>query len=152
MPSQKQWGSTVRKRCRKGPSGGYRMNLKDQMEGRMGKIWGEGSKVRAIVVVGSQMGRLAEEVGVKGKEAVEVEGWVKVNGRLDREEMERVLAKVVETGKMADKVIISGPGNSLIRHGSGNEKGFCPEGSWLSWWWNWLGELKRDCLEFRYFI
>jgi hypothetical protein len=33
-------------------SGGYRMSLKDQMEGRMGKIWNEGSKVRAIVVGG----------------------------------------------------------------------------------------------------
>ncbi len=26
-----------------------------------------------------------------------------------------------------DKVIIGGPGNSLIRHGGGEEKGFCPE-------------------------
>ncbi len=33
-------------------SRGYRMNLKDQMEGRMGKIWSEGSKMRAIVVGG----------------------------------------------------------------------------------------------------
>ncbi len=103
------------------------MNLKGQMEERMGKIWNEGSKVRAIMVGGSQMGRLSEEVGVKGKEAVEVEGWVKVNGRLDRQEMERALAKVVETGKLVEKVIIGGPGNSLIRYGSGNEKGFCPE-------------------------
>jgi hypothetical protein len=38
-----------------------------------------------------------------------------------------VVEKVVETGKMADKVIIGGPGNSLIRHGSGTGKGFCPE-------------------------
>ncbi len=107
--------------------GGYRMNVKEQMEMRMGKIWSEGSKVRAAMVGGSQIGRLGAEVGQKGKEAVEVEGWVKVKGRLDREEMERVVEKVLEVGKMADKVIVGGPGNSLFRHGSGEKRGFCPE-------------------------
>ncbi len=52
---------------------------------------------------------------------------MKVKGRLYREEMERVVEQVVEKGKMADKVIIGGPGNSLFRHGSGESKGFCPE-------------------------
>jgi hypothetical protein len=107
--------------------GGYRMNVKEQMEVRMGKIWSEGSKVRAVMVGGSQIGRLGAEVGEKGKEAVEVEGWVKIQGRLDNEEMERVVEKVLETGKMADKVIVGGPGNSLFRHGSGDKRGFCPE-------------------------
>ncbi len=86
--------------------GGYRMNVKEQMEVRMGKIWSEGGKVRAVMAGGSQIGRLGAEVEQKGKEAVEVEGWVKVRGRLDREEMERVVEKVLETGKMADKVIV----------------------------------------------
>ncbi len=103
------------------------MNMKEQMEVRMGKIWSEGGKVRAVMVGGSQIGRLGAEVGQKGKEAVEVEGWVKVKGRLDREEMERVVEKVLEVGKMADKVIVGGPGNSLFRHGSGEKRGFCPE-------------------------
>jgi hypothetical protein len=107
--------------------GGYRMNVKEQMEERMGKIWSEGGKVRAVMVGGSQMGRLGAEVEQKGREAVEVEGWVKVRGRLDRDEMERVVEKVLETGKMADKVIVGGPGNSLFRHGSGEKRGFCPE-------------------------
>jgi hypothetical protein len=107
--------------------GGYRMNVKEQMEVRMGKIWNEGSKVRAVMVGGSQLGRLGAEVGQKGKEAVEVEGWVKIKGRLDREEMERVVEQVVEVGKMADKVIVGGLGNSLFRHGSGEKRGFCPE-------------------------
>jgi hypothetical protein len=30
-------------------------------------------------------------------------------------------------GKMADKVIIGGPGTSLFRYGRGEDKGFCPE-------------------------
>ncbi len=107
--------------------GGYRMNVKEQMEERMGKIWSEGGRVKAVMVGGSQIGRLGTEVEQKGKEAVEVEGWVKVKGRLDREEMERVVEKVLETGKMADKVIVGGPGNSLFSHGSGEKRGFCPE-------------------------
>ncbi len=81
---------------------------------RMGRIWNEGSKVRAVMVGGSQIGRLGAEVGQKGKGAVEMEGWVKVKGRLDRVEMERVVEQVVEMGKMADKVIVGGPGNSTI--------------------------------------
>ncbi len=56
-----------------------------------------------------------------------MEGCVKVKGKLDRVEMERVVEQVVEMGKMADKVIVGGPGNSLFRHGSGEKKGFCPE-------------------------
>jgi hypothetical protein len=52
---------------------------------------------------------------------------VKFKARLDRVEMERVVEQVVEIGKMADKVIVGGPGNSLFRHGSGEKKGFCPE-------------------------
>jgi hypothetical protein len=107
--------------------GGYRMNVKEQMEVRMGKIWNEGSKVRAVMVGGSQIGRLGEEVRQKGKDAVEIEGWVKVKGRLDREELDRIVEEVVEVGKSADKVIVGGPGNSLFRHGSGEKRGFCPE-------------------------
>jgi hypothetical protein len=52
---------------------------------------------------------------------------VKISGRLDRKEMESVLEKVVEMGKIPDKVIIDGPGNSLFRHRRGEEKGYCPE-------------------------
>jgi hypothetical protein len=79
------------------------------------------------MVGGSQIGRMAEEMGQKGKDAVEVEGWVKVNGSLDRTEMESVVERVVELGKISDKVIIGGPGNSLFKHGRGDVKGFCPE-------------------------
>jgi hypothetical protein len=35
--------------------------------------------------------------------------------------------RVVELGKISDKVIIGGPGNSLFKHGRGDVKGFCPE-------------------------
>ncbi len=59
----------------------------------------------------------------KGKEAVEVEGWVKVRGRLDREEMERVVEKVLETGKMADKVILVGRGTPCLGMGVVRKEG-----------------------------
>ncbi len=78
--------------------GGFRINLKKQMEARMGKIWSEGSCVRAVMDGGNQIGRIAEELGQKGKDAVEVEGWVKISGRLDRKEMDSVEKSV---GKIA---------------------------------------------------
>ncbi len=43
------------------------MNMKEQMEVRMGKIWNEGSEVRAVMVGGSQIGRVGAEVGQKGR-------------------------------------------------------------------------------------
>ncbi len=43
--------------------GGYRMNVKEQMEVRMGKIWSEGGKVRVVMVGGSQIGRLGDGKG-----------------------------------------------------------------------------------------
>jgi hypothetical protein len=49
------------------------------------------------MVGGSQIGRMAEEMGQKGKDAVEMEGWVKVNGRLDRTEMESAQKKKCAT-------------------------------------------------------
>jgi hypothetical protein len=55
--------------------GGYRINLKKQMEARMGKIWSEGSRVRAVMVGGSQIGRMAEELGQKGKREGSGGGW-----------------------------------------------------------------------------
>ena len=107
--------------------GSYRLNLKEQMEGRMGRIWGEGSKVKVVMLGGSQIGRICEELVNKGREAVEVEGWVKVNGRFDRNEMERVLDELEVRGSGVDKVVLGGPGNSLFRHGRTSDKGFCPE-------------------------
>jgi len=41
----------------------------------MGKIWSEGSRVRAVMVGGSQIGRMAEELGQKGKREGSGGGW-----------------------------------------------------------------------------
>jgi hypothetical protein len=107
--------------------GSYVLNLKEQMECRMEDVLTEGERVRVLLVGGSQMGRLGREMERKGGEAVEVCGWVKVRGHLDEDEGVRGLGEGHGMVEGIDKVVIGGPGNSLVSHGRGEERGFCPE-------------------------
>jgi len=58
---------------------------------------------------------------------VESKGWVKVKGHIRKEEVDRVVKEVKKVGSWVDKVVVGGPGNSLTKHGSGTERGYCPE-------------------------
>jgi len=58
---------------------------------------------------------------------VESKGWVKVKGHMGKEEVDRVVKEVKKVGSWVDKVVVGGPGNSLTKHGSGTERGYCPE-------------------------
>jgi len=60
-------------------------------------------------------------------EVVESKGWVKVKGNIRKEEVDRVVKEVKRVGSWVDKVVVGGPGNSLTKHGSGTERGYCPE-------------------------
>ena len=72
--------------------GNYLFNIKEQMEQRAEGDGSLGEKVRVLTVGGSQMGKIGKELGRKGREVVESSEWVKVKGRLDREEVQRILA------------------------------------------------------------
>jgi hypothetical protein len=46
---------------------------------------------------------------------------------LDEKELKRVLEEVGKREEHPDKIVVGGPGNSLIRHGEKEDRGFCPE-------------------------
>ena len=52
---------------------------------------------------------------------------IKVKGELSREKVELVRRELMECEMVPDSIVIGGPGNSLIRHGPSNRRGFGPE-------------------------
>ena len=106
-------------------SGSYMLNKKDQLRYREQKeLKGQG-KVAALFIGGSQVGRICTGVGRVGGEAVSVEKHVRMKGFLSREEGERIKKELEEgKGMKVDKIVIGGPGNSMVRHGAGKNRGY----------------------------
>jgi hypothetical protein len=73
------------------------------------------------------MGRIGKVMREKGEAALEKVEVVEVKGVLDGEELKRVLDEVGMREEHPDKIVVGGPGNSLIRHGEKEVRGFCPE-------------------------
>jgi hypothetical protein len=86
-----------------------------------------GSKVRILMVGGSQIGKVGKEMGVRGDEVVESVDWMRIKGRLDKAEVKRVLRDLGTVQNAPDRIVMGGPGNSLFRHGKKATRGFCPE-------------------------
>jgi hypothetical protein len=107
--------------------GSYVLNVKEQMEGRALREGKEGKKVSMLMIGGSQMGRIGKVLREKGEAAVEKVEFVEVKGVLDGMELKRVLDEVGMREEHPDKIVVGGPGNSLIRHGEKEDCGFCPE-------------------------
>jgi hypothetical protein len=107
--------------------GNYVLNVREQMEERVRVREGESKKCNVLFVGGSQIGRMWEDIAKVGKQVVREGVWVRVNGFLSEDEAERVVGKVMGTGKMFDRVVIGGPGNSLVLHGKGGVKSHRPE-------------------------
>ncbi len=108
--------------------GSYVLNVKEQMEGWAQREGKEGKKVYVLMIGGSQMGRIGRVLLEKGEAAVEKVEFVEVKGVLDGMELKRVLDEVgMREEEHPDKIVVGGPGNSLIRHGEKGDRGFCPE-------------------------
>jgi hypothetical protein len=129
-------GSFSRESAREGRfRGNYRFNLKEQMEQRA-KLASVGNQslansdpVRLLVIGGSQMGRIGEEISKMGKETgqVRVDGQIKTFGMMNVTEITSALRELKVEGPEFDNIVMSGPGNSLVEHGVGECRGFKPE-------------------------
>jgi hypothetical protein len=122
-------GRFCRESVREGSfKGKYQFNLKEQMARRA--LWGEWRDhrvVRIVVVGGSQLGRIKDELKKLGGEKVEIVGMVRIPGELDEGKVQIALDELAGMDGMVDKVIVGGPTNSLMVHGTGERRGFCPE-------------------------
>ncbi len=118
--------------CRESVRGGsfkgnYKFNAKEQMEMRE-FVERKGKNLKNVTVVlvgGSQIGRLAKEMG--DRKGIDVLGMVRVKGRLDDSAVENALDELAGLGVQPEKVLIGGPTNSLVEHGVRGLRGFGPE-------------------------
>lgn len=107
--------------------GGYILNIKEQVSQRT-KLESEKSRRTEIVFISSsQVERIAKEVKKVGSEVLDVTGIVSMNGVLNGDEVERVLEECRGMECYPKKVVIGGPGNSLVRHGEPGKREMKPE-------------------------
>jgi hypothetical protein len=121
-------GNFCKKSVRAGSfKGNYNFNVKQQMEMRelVEQKGGKREDVTVVLVGGSQMGRLAKELG--SKQGVGVLDMVRVKGKVDDGTVDDVLDELAGLSVHPDKVIIGGPTNSLVEHGEKGMRGFGPE-------------------------
>jgi hypothetical protein len=109
--------------------GNYSFNVKRQMEMRelIEQKGNKSSSVSMCIVGGSQMGRLAKEISSGDGTGLKVVGEVRVKGRLEENVVEIALEELAQMAEQPEKVLIGGPTNSLVEHGTGETHGFGPE-------------------------
>jgi hypothetical protein len=82
----------------------------------------------SVVFVGrSQLGRLAREISKEEGRGVLVQGMVRVKGKLDEKAVDDALDELARLKDQLEKILIGGPTNSLVEHGSGENREFGPE-------------------------
>ena len=97
-------------------------NIKEQLlaRTRIEEKWS--GKKTAVVIGGSQMGRIAGEIERIGGDVVGVHQVIKIAGDWTSEKEE-----LLEEDSVPDRIVIGGPSNSIIRHGPHGHRGFGPE-------------------------
>jgi len=103
--------------------GTYLLIIRDQMKRRVKREMEAVSKVKVVTVGASEMGRLRKEWSRGGEGKVELTEEVRVRGVLDRKEVARIEGELERLGGTPDRVVIGGPGNSLMAHEGGQGKG-----------------------------
>jgi hypothetical protein len=105
----------------------YNFNNKTQMEMRdFVERRGDKKELLSVAFVGgSQIGRLAKEM--ENGKGVRVVGTVQIKGKLDDGALDLALTELAKIGGQPDKVVIGGPTNSLVEHGTRGRRSFGPE-------------------------
>jgi hypothetical protein len=98
------------------------MEMRELIERRSEKR----GKVSMVLVGGSQMGRLAREISKDEGRGVTVQEMVRVKGKLDEKAVDDALDELAGLKDQPEKILIGGPTNSLVEHGSGENRGFGP--------------------------
>jgi len=109
-------------------AGPYILNKKEQLRYREQKEQKGTGKHSVLLIGGSQVGRIGAVLRTVGGEALCIEKHIRIRGYLSREEGVRVAKEINEgRGMRVDKIVIGGPGNSLVKHGGTQERGYGPE-------------------------
>jgi hypothetical protein len=99
--------------------GPYLLNVKEQLTMRVRRELEEKGKVRVVTVGASEMSRIRKEWVKSGGGKLELGEEIRVKGSLDRKEGVRIEEELESVVISPDKVVIAGPGNSLMAHERG---------------------------------
>jgi hypothetical protein len=84
-------------------------------------------KVSVVFVGGSQMGRLKDEIERIGEKSAVMQKMVRVHGAVTTVAVDKALAELAVLEGYPDFIVVGGPGNSIMEHGTGEHRGFGPE-------------------------
>ncbi len=73
------------------------------------------------------MGRMKDELGKRNDNGVAVEKMVRLQGEVTSEAVNKALAELAVLEGYPEIIIVGGPGNSIMEHGSKGNRGFGPE-------------------------
>jgi hypothetical protein len=71
--------------------------------------------------------RIKKELVKMGEGRIQVVAMVRISGELNREAVKMALEELAVLEEVPDKVVLGGPTNSLVVHGTGQNRGFHPE-------------------------
>jgi len=108
-------------------AGTYRLNVKEQMRVRVRKVVDSASRVRVVTIGASIVKNIRGQLESMGEGRVELGEHIEVRGKLDRAEGLRVEARLAGVESTPDKILIGGPGNSMVEHGKEGQRGMRPE-------------------------
>ncbi len=70
-----------------------------------------------VILGGSQMGRMKDEI-VELKDGVRVEKMVRMQGEWTDETVDKALSELARLEGYPGIIVVRGPGNSVMRHGT----------------------------------
>jgi hypothetical protein len=112
-------GDFCRKAVRAGRyRGNYRFNLKGQMEQRAWVKEKTMQTKKVVMVGGSQLGRMRDEIARMDGSGVSVEKMVRMRGQVTDEAVDQALSELAVLESHPDAFVVGGPGNSLMVHGN----------------------------------
>ena len=97
--------------------------MKEQMRMRVFRTVEAETKVRVLTIGASEMSRIRGVWEKEGAGKVEVGEEIRIRGKLDRGEGCRLEEELERVAITPDRVVIAGPGNSLMEHEGRGEKG-----------------------------
>jgi hypothetical protein len=104
-------------------TGTYNLNLRDQMRLRVRKALLGEARVRILTIGASEVGRIRAEVKRMSDGKAVLGEHIKIQGKLDRKESVRLESVLDRVNVCPDKVVIGGPGNSILESGRKGERG-----------------------------
>jgi hypothetical protein len=102
-------------------------NITEQLRMRA-RYEGKGRTKKYVAMIGaSEIGRMAGEIGRMGEQVVMLGPVVRIRGEWTEDKVAQAVEEVKLSEIEPDMIVIAGPGNSQVKHGRTEVRGYGPE-------------------------